>query len=73
MGRAARVALAAALLFSVFVALNTVPVDATGAAGPTKPPPLPSLPALDPASPSLSPGGRDELQRAALTDAPVTR
>jgi hypothetical protein len=69
MGRAARVALAAAVLFSVFAALTAAP-DATNAARPTKPPPLPPLPALDPASPSLSPGGRDELQHAALTDAP---
>jgi hypothetical protein len=68
--RGARVALAAALLFSVFAALTAAPVDATGAAQAGKLPPLPELPALDPASPSLSPGGRDELQQAALTDAP---
>ncbi|HKA93008.1 MAG TPA: hypothetical protein VKE97_04340, partial [Acidimicrobiia bacterium] len=65
MARAARGALAAALLF-----FTLAPVGAAGAAGPGKLPALPPLPALDPASPSLSPGGRDELQHADLSDAP---
>ena len=63
--RGARVALAAAVLFCTLG-----PVDAASAAQPSKLPLLPPLPALDPASASLSPGGRDELQQAALTDAP---
>ena len=65
MGRAARVALAAALLF---VTLGSA--DAAGAAPPAKSPPLPALPKLDLESPSLSAGGREYLERTPLNDAP---
>ena len=62
--RGARFLVAATLFLAV------VPVDAAGAARPGKVPSLPPVPALDPASPSLSPGGRDDLQRAQLGEAP---
>ena len=61
----ARLALAAALLLFALA-----PVDTASAARADKPPALPSLPELDPASPSLSPGGRSYLESADLTDAP---
>jgi hypothetical protein len=62
MGRATRVVL---VLAAAFVALTPIP-----AAGASSLPALPSLPTLDPASPSLSPGGRAYLESAALGDAP---
>src|SRR5437588_3287960 len=67
MGRAARVLLAAA----VFLAITPVPTaSAVQADASADLPALPSIPTLDPASPSLSPGGRAFLQGASLTDAP---
>ena len=65
--RGARVVLAAA----VFLAIT--PVCTAGAVPANTSPDLPALPAiptLDPASPSLSPGGRAFLQTASLADAP---
>ncbi|HMG28292.1 MAG TPA: hypothetical protein VKH36_15930, partial [Acidimicrobiia bacterium] len=73
MGRAARVLLAAAVLFLALARVDFfTPAFAAGEAAtePGKPPSLPPLPELDPSSPSLSPGGREELERAGLTDAP---
>src|SRR5437588_815413 len=67
MGRAARVLLAAA----VFLAITPVPTaSAVQADASADLPALPSIPTLDPASASLSPGGRAFLQGASLTDAP---
>jgi hypothetical protein len=67
MGRAGRVVLAAA----VFLAIT--PVSTAGAVladSPADLPSIPSIPTLDPASPSLSPGGRAFLEGASLADAP---
>jgi hypothetical protein len=64
MGRAARLLLAVALLAT---GLAVVP---TSAAGASSLPQLPPLPELDPASTSLSPGGRVFLEQTALADAP---
>jgi hypothetical protein len=65
MGRAARVVFAAT---TIFLALTPVPV--AGATRGAKPPALPALPAMDPASESLSAGGRAFLEQAAITEAP---
>jgi hypothetical protein len=64
--RGARVVLAAAIFLAI------TPVSAADAVPAKSPdiPALPSIPTVDPASPSLSPGGRAFLQQAALTDAP---
>jgi len=63
----------ACLVLAAAVFLAVTPVSTAGAARADKPadlPSLPSLPTLDPASPSLSPGGRAFLEGASLTDAP---
>jgi hypothetical protein len=65
MGRAARVVFAAT---SIFVAITPI-AEARAAMSPELPA-LPPLPAMDPASASLSAGGRAFLEQAALTDAP---
>ncbi len=67
MGKAARVVLAVALL-----GIASLPAPAS-AAGPraANPPDLPALPSVDLGSPSLSPGGREYLQRAGLDHAPL--
>jgi hypothetical protein len=62
MGRATRVVL---VLAAAFLALTPIP-----AAEASSLPALPPLPTLDPASPSLSPGGRAFLEAADLTLAP---
>jgi hypothetical protein len=65
--RGARVVLAATAFFAIS------PVPTGGALRADKPadlPALPSIPTLDPASRSLSPGGRAFLQSASLTGAP---
>src|SRR2546427_743697 len=67
MGRAARVVLAAAVFLAITPLLTASAVQADASADL---PALPSIPTLDPASPSLSPGGRAFLQGASLTDAP---
>jgi hypothetical protein len=67
MGRAARLVLAATFFLAI------APVPAAGAVRVdrlVRVPALPGLPTVDPASPSLSPGGREYLERAALDDAP---
>src|SRR5437763_15535240 len=66
MGRVARVVLAAA----IFLAITPVPTAGALAAKSPDPPALPSIPTVDPASPSLSSGGRAFLEGASLTDAP---
>src|SRR4051794_36739986 len=66
MGRVARVVLAAAL----FLAITPVPTAGALPAKSSDSPALPSIPTVDPASPSLSPGGRAFLEQAALADAP---
>jgi hypothetical protein len=69
--RGARLLLAALFLFALAgVDITLAPVDTAGASQTTKPPSLPPLPELDPSSPSLSPGGREQLERAGLADAP---
>jgi len=65
--RGARVVLAAA----VFLAIMPVPTAvAVRARRPSDLPALPSIPTVDPASPSLSSGGRAFLEGASLTHAP---
>jgi len=64
--RGARVVLAAA----IFLAIAPVPAAGALPAKSSDEPALPSIPTIDPASPSLSPGGRAFLEQAALTDAP---
>ena len=66
MGRGARVVLAAAMFLALvpFPAAGAVPAKSSDL------PALPSIPTIDPASPSLSPGGRALLAQATLTDAP---
>ena len=64
--RGARVVLAAA----IFLAITPVSTARAAPATSSDVPGLPSIPTVDPASPSLSPGGRAFLQQAALTDAP---
>ena len=66
MSRAARVVLAAAIL----LAITPVPTAGEMPAKSPDSPALPSIPTVDPASPSLSPGGRAFLEQAGLTDAP---
>ncbi len=67
MGKAARVVLAVA-----FLGIASVPVPAF-AADPrvANPPDLPALPVIDLGSPSLSPGGREYIQRVGLDHAPL--
>jgi hypothetical protein len=62
--RGARVVVAVALI------TGGVVLAPTRVAGAAKPPALPELPSLDPASPSLSVGGRAMLEAASLKDAP---
>src|SRR5260370_40688370 len=65
--RGARVVLAAA----VFLAITPVPAASAVHADPAADlPALPSIPTLNPASRSLSQGGRAFLHGASLTDAP---
>ncbi len=64
--RGARIVLAAA----IFLAITPVPAPGALPAKSSDVPALPSMPTVDPASPSLSPGGRAFLEQAALTDAP---
>jgi hypothetical protein len=64
MGRAARLLLTVALLAT---GLAVTPASAAGA---SSLPQLPPLPTMDPASPSLSPGGRAFLDSAEVADAP---
>jgi hypothetical protein len=65
--RGARVVLAA----TVFLAIIPVPTAGAVPANTSADlPALPSIPTVDPASPSLSPGGRAFLQTASLADAP---
>ena len=67
MVRAARVLVAAAVI-TVTLAPPASATAGTPRAG--KPPVLPELPSLDPASPSLSAGGRAMFEAASLEDAP---
>jgi hypothetical protein len=64
--RGARVVLAAA----IFLAITPFSMAGAISAKSSDVPALPAIPTVDPASPSLSPGGRAFLQQAALTDAP---
>jgi hypothetical protein len=64
--RGARLVLAAA----VFLAITPVSTAGALTARASALPALPAIPTLDPASPSLSPGGRAFLQTASLADAP---
>jgi hypothetical protein len=64
--RGARVVVTAA----VFLAITPVSTAGTLPARTSALPALPAIPTLDPASPSLSPGGRAFLQSASLADAP---
>jgi hypothetical protein len=71
MGRAARLLVAAAVLAtSAALAPKPFAVAATTTPPAAKPPALPALPSVDPASPSLSAGGRAMLDTASLEDAP---
>jgi hypothetical protein len=65
MGKGARLVVAAALL-----GLASLPAPASAARPGAATPDLPALPSIDVTSPSLSPGGRDDVQRAGLDDAP---
>lgn len=66
MGKGARLVVAVALLSLAFL-----PVPASAARAGAATPDLPALPSIDLASPSLSPGGRDDVQRAGLDHAPL--
>src|SRR2546430_17626647 len=65
--RGARVVLAAALFFAITPVLTASAAQADASADLPAPP---SIPTVDPASASLSPGGRAFLQGASLTAAP---
>ncbi len=69
MGKAARVVLAVTLLGIASVSAPAFATDAR-VANPPQLPALPALPSIDLGSPSLSPGGREYIQRVGLDHAP---